>query len=228
VGNVSGLLGALLGRAPRRTEEEPPQGPSGLMHFPPYSPAVQEMVSLTGDPVRSSCIALAIETIEREQIPGAFAELGVYRGNTSRLIHFTAPDRTLYLFDTFSGFPKQDLAAQSDGRFRDTGLDLVSQAIGDTTNVVFKEGYFPETAAGLEHETFAFVLLDFDLYTPTRAAIEFFYPRVSAGGYVFAHDYNSPESDGAVAKALDPFLADKSEHLIAIPDEWGSVVFRKV
>jgi O-methyltransferase len=80
----------------------------------------------------------------------------------------------------------------------------------------------------LEGELFAFVSLDFDKYEPTLAGLEFFYPRVAPGGFVFVHDYTSQESSWACYRALNGFLADKPEHPVLIPDTWGTAFFRKV
>ena len=154
----------------------------------------------------------------------------MWKGATSKFIHSNSPHRTLHLFDTFSGFAESDVqnAKNADAiRFRDTSIDDVKRRLGDCTDVVFHPGHFPETAVGLESERFALVMIDLDLYKPTVAALEFFYPRLESGGYAFLHDYNSPESDHAVRRALDPFLAGQTEHLIELPDRWGSVVFRK-
>jgi len=71
------------------------------------------------------------------------------------------------------------------------------------------------------------VLLDMDLYRPTLSALEFFYPRLSSGAYLFVHDYHNPESDWACRRAVEEFMADKPEGVIEIADMWGSVVFRK-
>jgi O-methyltransferase len=92
---------------------------------------------------------------------------------------------------------------------------------------VLKEGYVPDTFAGLEDERFAWVLLDLDLHEPTVASLEFFYPRLSPGGYLIVHDYNSPESSWACKRALDGFLADKAERVVDIGDVWGSAFVRK-
>lgn len=200
-----------------------------MMRYPPYNPSLRASAALwQSDHVRNEAILSAIATLDREGVRGAFAELGVYRGETSRVIHQAAPDRTLYLFDTFTGFPASDLQGNADQRFSDTSVTTVEQNIGDLRNIVIRRGYFPETAAGLEDERFAFVMLDMDLYGPTKAAIEFFYPRVVRGGYLFAHDYNSPEFDEGVSRALDSFFADKTEFLVELPDVWGSVLVRKV
>jgi O-methyltransferase len=198
------------------------------MHFPPYSAAVAQRIEEYHDDVRYATLALAIQKIESEYIPGALAEIGVYRGVTSAFMHRQVPDRRLYLFDTFEGFPSQDLEAGEDTRFRDTSQEFVAKVLGDTQNVVFRKGYFPETASGLEAENFALIMLDVDLYRPALEVFRFFYPRMARGGYFFMHDYNYPESDHAISRAAHEFLADKPEMLIEIPDFHGSALFRKI
>jgi len=201
------------------------------MKFPPFEPRLAKIIRNSGDPVRYGSYALAIAGVDREEIPGAFAEVGVWRGDTSRLIHLQAPHRTLHLFDTFKGFPSSDLenAKPTDAvRFRETSVEAVKCRLGNTDNVVFHVGRFPDTAEGLEQEMFSLILLDLDIYKPTLAALDFFYPRISRGGYCFIHDYNSPESDCAIKRAAISFFSDKPELLIELPDTWGSVMFRKM
>ena len=197
------------------------------MKFPTYADSVRTRIFLSPDPVRYASLALALERLTAENVAGSFAEVGVWRGYTSRFMHDQAPNRKLYLFDTFSGFPS--LYANDNGheRFRGTGVELVKRNIGNTEGVEFRVGIFPQTAGGLEDERFAFVLSDTDKYEPTRAALEFFYPRLSPGGYFMLHDYNSPESDHAIKRAADEFLRDKPEALIELPDVWGTALFRK-
>ena len=77
-------------------------------------------------------------------------------------------------------------------------------------------------------ERFAFVMVDVDKYKPTLAALEIFYSRMSRGGYVFIHDYNSPESEYGVSRAVNDFFRNKTEQIIELPDRGGSVVFRKI
>jgi len=204
-----------------------------VMRFPTAAMAVISDARSARDYIRYEAIALAIETIRRDSISGAFAEVGVWRGETSRFLHRAAPERRLYLFDTFSGFPSEsvdglDLQNVGDqNRFRDTSIERVRTLVGITPNVIVRAGVFPDSTAGIEHESFAFVMLDLDIYKPTVAALEFFYPRLSPGAYVFVHDFNSPESSYAMRRAVTPFLASKPEKLIELPDEWGSAVFRK-
>ena len=80
----------------------------------------------------------------------------------------------------------------------------------------------------MEDEKFCFVLIDLDLYKPTLEGLNFFYPKILRGGYLFVHDYNSPESNYAGSRAVNEFMQDKPELIIEIPDVWGTVMFRKI
>ena len=96
-------------------------------------------------------------------------------------------------------------------------------------NVIIRKGVFPETAIGLESEMFSFVYLDLDLYLSTLKALEFFYPRVTKGGYFYIHDYNNPsESKAGVFRAVNEFMKNKLEKIMEVPDVLGSVIFRKL
>ena len=76
----------------------------------------------------------------------------MYQGAASRVTRKQAPNRRLYLFDTFEGMPAASLGVEKDERFMDTTQERVAEFIGDQHNVIFRVGYFPETAAGLEDE----------------------------------------------------------------------------
>ena len=188
-----------------------------------------QLISLSWDPIRYATIALAIKTIKNENNKGHFAELGVFRGESSKIIHKLAPERILYLFDTFEGFPIDYLENKKDlNRFKDTRLDLVKKNIGNLNNIIIRKGIFPETSKGLESEVFSFVSIDADLYVSTLKGLKFFYPKVSRGGYIFVHDYHNPkESKAGVFRAVNEFMKDKPEKIIEISDVLGSVIIRK-
>jgi len=191
------------------------------MRYPTYGPEAAAEIGASVDKVRVASIALALHTIDSEGVVGAMAELGVYRGELSRVLHRLSPSRKLYLFDTFTGF--QD---GPDARFRDTSAAFVRSHVGgDPARVLIREGLFPATAEGLEGEAFAFVMLDGDRYDVTLAGLRFFMPRLVKGGFLFAHDFNNPESDRGVRRAFADFFGD-SKPYVEIPDRWGSVVVR--
>ena len=200
-----------------------------VMQLPTFPAEINNNIMRQDDYFRYATIALAIQRILTNGISGDLAEVGVYQGTMSKFIHSLAPNRTLYLFDTFQGFPKEDVEYSGmEGMFRDTSVEAVLYNIGNTENVIIKEGYVPDTFVGLEEERFSFVLLDLDLYKPIKSSLEFFYPRLVRGGYMFVHDFNNPPNpDILVNRAVTEFMHDKPEHIIEIADKWGSVVFRK-
>jgi O-methyltransferase len=197
------------------------------------SPALVRCMDKFEDKVRFYAIWLQIERIKSESIQGAFAELGVYKGESARLIRLMDPGRKFHLFDTFSGLPEPDLkletgeaATYTNVNFKDTNLEKVIAYIGgDPSLLLVHEGYFPETAIGLENEIFAFVNLDADLYKPTIEGLKFFYPRLSSGGVIFIHDYNYKWE--GLKKAVDEFCQNIPEKPALLPDLYGSVMIIK-
>jgi len=163
-------------------------------------------------------------------VQGALAELGVWRGQSARVIHGMAPGRLLYLFDTFTGFPAEQMGETDSRRdrelFKDTSLEAVKAFVG-TDEVIFVPGTFPETAKQVPPETrFCFVNIDCDLGEPVKHGLEFFYPRTNRGGLIAVHDYGNDSWPG-VAQAVDAFLADKPEGMVQIPDKAGTAVIVK-
>lgn len=184
------------------------------------------------DRIRFYNIWLQADRIINESIPGDFAELGVYKGETARVIHLCAPERKLHLFDTFEGFPPDDLTEETgkasgytSQHFADTSEEKVINHIGDHPNLIFHKGYFPASTAGLENEKFAFVSMDADLHNPTRAGLEFFYPRLSEGGIILIHDYNSDWPK--LVNAVDVFCASVNSRPIPVPDADSTVMIIK-
>ena len=179
--------------------------------------------------VRGRTVQLAAQRIREQEIPGAAAELGVYRGDTARLINLFLPDRKLYLFDTFEGFDERDLKESftSPNRFTDTSAEMVLGRLPHPEKAVVRKGYFPETAAGLEEERCAFVSLDPDLYAPVLAGLRYFFPRLNPGGMIVLHDYNNQQFPGA-HQAVEDFEAENGKLLLVpLADLHGSCVIIK-
>lgn len=141
---------------------------------------------------------------ELDGVPGAAAELGVYRGGFARCINALLPERKLYLFDTFSGFDAAEAVREGRGftaAHENASLERVLTLLPHPGKAVFRPGLFPSTAEGLEDERFCLVSLDVDLEESTLAGLRFFLPRISPGGYLLLHDCLSPLLPG-VRKAL--------------------------
>jgi O-methyltransferase len=151
-----------------------------------------------------------------EKVEGDLAEVGVFRGGSARLICETKGERPLHLFDTFAGLPEPGAndsgAVFFDGQFAATQAGVEAYLKG-FPNLHFYPGLFPATAAPIADKRFCFVHLDVDLYEATRTGVEFFYPRLSAGGVLMSHDYDTP----GVRRAVDEFFRDKREPVIQQP-----------
>jgi O-methyltransferase len=181
------------------------------------------------DKVRFFSWWIQVERLRKENVPGSFAELGVYQGESARVIHQMEPGRRFHLFDTFEGFREGDLngetgeaATYTTDHFADTTPEKVLRRMGGDGDIRIHKGNFPDTTVGLDNERFAFVNIDCDLYKPTRAGFQFFYPRLSPGGVIFIHDYN-PKWPGVV-QAVEEFRQETGESFILLPDMEGTVM----
>ena len=161
-------------------------------------------------------------------VPGAAAELGVYRGFFARCINRLLPERKLYLFDSFAGFTEEACATDSfQAAHRNTAIDKVLSIMPHPQHIAVKPGFFPDSLNGLE-ERFCLVSLDVDFYQTTLDGLRYFWPRLEKGGYLMLHDWGSPKLPG-VARALADYEDEVGGTLSAVPlcDIGGSLVLCK-
>jgi hypothetical protein len=145
-----------------------------------------------------------------KHMEGSIAEGGVFQGEFAREMNRVFPLKRLYLFDTFSGFDEKDVRVEQENKYSEygeshlstTSEELVVEKLPFPQNVVIRKGYFPETAEGIE-DRFCFVNLDFDLYQPTLAGLDFFFPKMVGGGIILVHDYFSEGYKGVKQAVLD-------------------------
>lgn len=151
------------------------------------------------------------------KIDGDIAEIGCYKGSSSKLICEAKAGKNFYIFDTFSGLPK--LSNNDNYRLINKGdysatLSEVKKYLSDYSNVFLYKGKFPSTSSPIRNNKFSFVHLDADLYKPTLSGLIFFYPRMTPGGVFLIHDYTTLSG---VKKAVEKFFLDKKEAIIEIP-----------
>lgn len=151
-------------------------------------------------------------------IPGNVAECGVFRGHFARYINSYFKDRTLYLFDTFDGFPEYvyDLETRRSGgtfytsfwtqqndNFKSSDPAWVLRSMPRAENCIIKNGDFIEASSDVE-DSFCFVNLDMDFYKPTIDALNFFWNKMTPGGIILIHDYGF-ECTAGIAQAVAEF-----------------------
>lgn len=187
------------------------------------------------DYVRAKSFELVVKEMRKRQVTGEVAELGVFRGEFSQYLNHAFPDKKLYLFDTFDGFDANEaLNEMKDGNctdafiqaYKQTNISQVLEKMENLDNIIIKQGFFPQSLDGLE-EKFAFVSIDVDFGESIYEGLKYFYPRVSEGGYIFVHDYNS--SLLGVEKAVDRFEKELDGQLHKMPlcDANGTLVIMK-
>ncbi|WP_027185078.1 TylF/MycF/NovP-related O-methyltransferase [Desulfovibrio inopinatus] len=183
--------------------------------------------------LRLSALKMLAQEVKDRSIDGALAELGVYQGAFAAEMNRLFPDRKLYLFDTFSGFDQRDVDIEQEQRFSrattenftDTTIEMVRQRLPFPEQAIFKAGYFPETAAGID-DHFAIVSLDADLYKPLYKGLKFFYPRLSRGGCLIIHDYNNSRFSGA-KQAVRQFCEEENVFVVPLSDLHGTAIISK-
>jgi O-methyltransferase len=160
---------------------------TGYEHIPNFKALYADWIRQNGrlnrgDLTRFYFLYLQIESLQEKRIEGAFAELGVFQGTTARLFRTLAPERELFLFDTFEGFAVEDVRQEhAAGKARAGGwlcsFEKVKNFVGER-NTHFIKGRFPETTNIVPESTrFALVHLDADLYAPQLAGLRFFIRR---------------------------------------------------
>lgn len=163
--------------------------------------------------------ALARHLQETRGVPGEVAECGSGSGLSSfvlcsylRLEDAAFAGAGYRLFDSFRGLsepgPEDSIPA---GHPDEKALRLNARAgnfafsLGDLQQVLagfpevsYHAGWIPDCFAGLPERRYRFVHLDVDLYQPTRAALDYFFPRLAAGGMIVSDDFGWPGAQKAI------------------------------
>lgn len=161
-----------------------------------------------------------IETVVAENIAGDIIETGAWRGGSAIVMRgvlksLNATDRTIWVADSFKGFPASDnpadnevdLASFSEGGPLDLWLSVPRKRVEATferyglldDQVRFLEGWFEDTLPAAPIESLSVLRLDGDLYKSTMDVLETLYHKVSPGGFVIVDDYGTwPQCRAAV------------------------------
>lgn len=144
----------------------------------------------------------------------------MFRWIKFRALLENASSRRIVAFDTFGKFPEAQFEddrkcrdrfvdAAGDESVRRTDLIEILQHQGLFENIELIEGdlcqTIPEYIAANVQLKIAMLHVDVDLFEPTAACLEHFYPHVVRGGVVILDDYGAfPGAN----KAIDEYFAD--------------------
>ncbi len=167
------------------------------------------------------------------EVQGSVVECGVRSGgglfafaHFSAILEPTNYQRKIIGFDTFEGFPavaRQDLATGRTSRhahaggFKIPGIreDLaeavrlfdMNRAIGHIQKIELVAGDFnvmlPKYLEANPHTVVSLLYLDFDLYKPTRTALDLLVPRIPKGGIIAFDEINHAEWPGETTALLE-------------------------
>jgi hypothetical protein len=172
----------------------------------------------------------AVRYVVSHDIPGDFAECGVWRGGSimammRALLQLNVQDRAFYLFDTYEGMPPP---GEKDVTFRGepaaeifeqvqccASMEEVATVIHgmgyDRTKIHFVRGRVEQTLPACAPENIALLRLDTDWYESTRHELIHLYPRLSHGGVLIVDDYGHWRG---ARQATDEYFNQRREPLL--------------
>jgi hypothetical protein len=120
-----------------------------------------------------------------DTVPGLFVEFGVYKGATVNFIAALCPQRKIWGFDSFEGLPEHWSGNTSD--FNSGGkLPRVRP------NVTLVRGWFDQSLPrwlAEQKEPIAFVHVDCDVYSSTKAIFDAIGPRLQPNAVIVFDEY---------------------------------------
>lgn len=167
-------------------------------------------------------IYCSIRYIAQRNIPGDIVECGVLLGGASIFAalardHFGIPERKVFLYDTFEGFPEgaTDYVASKGGLVKGPRMENFFQDVQENiAHCGVRPGTY-EMIAGPVEETLrngpipqqiSLLRLDTDFYGSTKVGFDVLYPNLVRNGVLIVDDYGT--WDGA-RRATDEGLADE-------------------
>lgn len=172
-------------------------------------------------------------------LDGHVAECGCFRGLSSFLLcsrmrqHNAQFDGGGYeIYDSFSGLsdPQAEDALSPDADEIVAGslkpghfycpLELVQRGLATFPGISYGPGWIPD-AFPRDEQVYRFIHVDVDLYHPTKASLEYFWPRLVPAGVMVCDDYNW----SGAKRAVDEFAAAVASRIRVTPN--NQAVFTK-
>jgi len=174
------------------------------------------------------------------RIPGHFVECGVNAGFISSTImhrlRWNEVKRRFFLIDTWNGPPTNQYDAAEIGRGRRrlaedamadgayvTDLERVRGNFAEWPGAVIVQGAVPDILPTISVTQVAFLHLDMNCAYPERAALEFFWERLSPGAVVLLDDY-AYRGYEQQAIAIDIVANAMGADVLSLPTGQGIIV----
>lgn len=171
----------------------------------PHHPKILRQYAYTYVPGKAiNTLRSAMEEVQKNNIPGDFVEVGVWRGGIPMFMKAFLKahgdhTRKVWVVDSFAGWPPatNDPDALVCNNESVPWIVVPLEEVQDNfrrhglldDQVVFLKGWVKDTMPTAPIEQIAVLRIDVDLYEPTRDVLEALYPKLAVGGYVIIDDY---------------------------------------
>ena len=231
------LLTRCLTRELFLDQDEPDADPGVRAEGRDWPPTAETMIGRARLEHVLACARTAID----DDVPGDFAECGIWRGGVVALLRgvlaaYGDTARHVWGADSFDGLPVPDPARYpADEGYDWSGVDALKVSADDVRanlaryelldqRVHLLEGWFEDTLPVAPIERLSVLRVDGDLYQSTMDVLVALEPKVSPGGFVIIDDYNGWEP---CRLAVDDYRRDRGITAVIEPVDWVAVSWRK-
>jgi O-methyltransferase len=144
--------------------------------------------------------------------PGAIVEVGVYKAVTLIRLANVDPNRQVFGYDTFEGFPYADTIHTKHGGYLCT-LEKAQQACDDQglhNNITLIKGIYPDSDKICPRVAVAH--LDTDLYKSTIESLDHLASLMNLGGRIYVHDFENSTCPGVTKAVKEWSKANKKSY----------------
>ena len=170
---------------------------------------------------------------QTKNIAGDAIELGVYEGGNAfcaaLFLTLNNDKRKYILLDSFEGFGDfaRNVPQEFKDRFRDVSFTKVNDIFSDLRTAEVVQGYVPNVLPSLQSSEYSFVYYDCDLYEPLIDALQYFYPRLTRGGYFLVDDYSVTDGFLDIRRGVDEFCGERCLDIIEIPETTHALIHKR-
>jgi len=174
---------------------------------------------------------------QTRHIEGDMAEIGCFRGLSAHLacsiVEKLGLTRDFHIFDSFEGLSESATedatayAAPSSGPGNPFACseEQVRENLKAFSFVHYYKGWVPARFDEVAARRFSYVHIDVDLFEPTLACLEFFWPRLSTGGVVVLDDHGTVFFPGA-RRAAETFFSGRSDVVVVETPSGGATAIK--
>jgi len=166
------------------------------------------------------------------RLEGDFVECGVNTGIMSlaicRYLDFNSTGKHFFLFDTFNGIPTDQISPLEKDRAKENSYyyDCWSTTIRNFKpypSVTLVRGKIPEILPTVDITKVCYLSIDLNIALPERAAMDFFWDKLSTGAVVLLDDYDwIPYREQKLTH--DEFAVNHGVEILPLPTGQGMLI----